>query len=72
MRDNSSRLWLGLVTAKHAKAVVHPFDLRVARASLGYDPNHSPLKAGILNAILGEVATRRGMDKQQLIRDLFT
>lgn len=34
-------------------------------------PNHSPLKAGTLNAILGEVATHRGMDKQQLIRTLF-
>jgi predicted RNA binding protein YcfA (HicA-like mRNA interferase family) len=34
-------------------------------------PNHSPLKAGTLNAILGEVATRHGMEKQQLIRTLF-
>ena len=34
-------------------------------------PNHSPLKPGTLNAILGEVAIRRGMDKQQLIRILF-
>lgn len=34
-------------------------------------PNHSPLKAGTLNAILGEVAARHGIDKQQLIRTLF-
>lgn len=34
-------------------------------------PNHSPLKAGTLSAILGEVAAHRRIEKAALIQRMF-
>jgi len=34
-------------------------------------PNHSPLKLGMLNVILNDVAAYSGKDKTQLISELF-
>ena len=34
-------------------------------------PRHKPLRVGTLNAILREVATYLGMERADLVRDLF-
>jgi predicted RNA binding protein YcfA (HicA-like mRNA interferase family) len=34
-------------------------------------PDHAPLKAGTLNAILGDVATHHHIDKATLIDEIF-
>jgi predicted RNA binding protein YcfA (HicA-like mRNA interferase family) len=34
-------------------------------------PNHKPLKVGTLNAILNDVADHLGIDKKDLVRQLF-
>ena len=34
-------------------------------------PDHSPLRVGTLNSVLGEIASYLNIDKEQLIRDIF-
>lgn len=34
-------------------------------------PNHNPLKIGTLSNILAEIATQRGVSKEDVMRDLF-
>lgn len=34
-------------------------------------PNHNPLKIGTLNNIINDIASYLGMDKQELIKELF-